>query len=103
MAPGEVSDESIIAKRSGTSAGCFCRFGAIDDALAAITIAKVRAHRPGQAEGHRADHQHSNRCESEWEYSWDLLNRLEENQDSLNEKMQDRGQRGRMRREIAND
>jgi hypothetical protein len=30
-----------------------CRFGAIDDVLA--TIAKVRAHRHGQAEGHRAD------------------------------------------------
>ena len=85
----------------GVHGGMVCRFGASDDALAAI--AKVRAHRHGQAESHRDNHQHSNRCEnSEWEYSWDLLNRLEENRDSRKE-MQDRDQRGRMRKEIAGD
>lgn len=78
--------------------GGVCRFGASDDALAAI--AKVRAHRHGQAEGHRDNHQHSNRCENQsYEYSWDLLNRLAENRDSRKEKMQDRDHRGRNERD----
>jgi hypothetical protein len=43
--------------------GVICRLRAGDDALAAI--AKVRANSHGQAEGYRANQQHSNRRENQ--------------------------------------